>query len=234
VTAGTDTRYAILERHARDRFSCHPHEVAEVLWGLVGEGLAYVDRAGQGPDNWHWAASALGIKVANGGSWEPRDPTGYLTRLRNRAPGLDDDTIRYVQEALAAFNARCYLATSVMLGVASERAFGRLAHAFAQCRPASERPRLTERLENPRTMYHRRFEEFRKRLEPVRDSLPDGLADNLSMDAIADLLRVSRNNAGHPTGKAIDEDTAFTHLQVAAQYLVKMTNLSEHFETTSA
>lgn len=41
--------------------------------------------------------------------------------------------------------------------------------------------------------------EFRKRIEPVRQGLPDGLADALTLDAIADLIRLTRNEVGHPT-----------------------------------
>jgi hypothetical protein len=33
-----------------------------------------------------------------------------------------------------------------------------------------------------------------------------------------------------PDGQAVDEETAFTHLQVAARYLAKMTEPAEHFE----
>jgi hypothetical protein len=51
----------------------------------------------------------------------------------------------------------------------------------------------------------------------------------LTLDAVADLLRVTRNDAGHPTGRRIDEDTAYTHLQMAARYLQKMTALEAHF-----
>lgn len=233
VTPGVSVSFSSMERRAPELFGCRPHEASEVLWGLVSDGLAYVYRNGQGSgtDNWMWRPSALGIKVASGGAWEPRDPTGYLRRLRRRAPGLDEAALRYVQEALGAFNAHCYLATSVMLGVASERAFGRLASAFVASRPG-DTAKLSSLLENPASTYFKRFTEFRKRLEPLRDALPDGLADNLTMDAIADLLRISRNDAGHPTGQTVDEETAFTHLQVAARYLVKMTELAEHFEAS--
>lgn len=63
----------------------------------------------------------------------------------------------------------------------------------------------------------------------MRHTLPDDLGDNLTMDAVADLLRITRNEAGHPRGRAVDEDTAYTHLQLAARYLGKMTALTEHF-----
>jgi hypothetical protein len=53
----------------------------------------------------------------------------------------------------------------------------------------------------------------------MRSQLPDDLADTLTLDAVADPLRITRNDAGHPTGREVDEDTAYTHLQMAARYL---------------
>ena len=71
---------------------CQPFRILEALWGLVGEGLAFLDPAGQGSgtDNWRWRPSAAGIAAAHGGSWEPRDVDGYLTRLRAHRPRVDD------------------------------------------------------------------------------------------------------------------------------------------------
>ena len=53
------------------------------------------------------------------------------------------------------------------------------------------------------------------------------------MDAVADLLRTSRNDAGHPTGKPIDEGTAHVHLYMGAELLLKMTALTAHFESNA-
>lgn len=233
ATPQEDTRFSdsYLSRQVRQATGCQPHEVMEALWGLVADGLVYLDPSGQGSgtDNWQWKLSADGRTAAAGGAWEPRDPEGYLRRLRREAPGLDDLAVRYVQEALQAFNARCYLACSVMLGVASEQAFRGLAEAFVTITDGHD-GKLGRLLLNPRSTYAARFEEFRKRLAPVRLELPHDLADVLTLDAVAELLRVTRNSVGHPTGADVDEDTARVHLQMAALYLRKMTDLRQHFE----
>lgn len=203
-----------------------PHEVWEALWGLVAEGLVYLDPGIQGPDNWNWRLSRSGIEAATGGAWEPRDPRGYLRRLRQSSPGIDSIAIRYVEEALRAFNARCYLASSVMLGVASERVVEGLARVVSELR-GDRAKKLRTALDNPRASQLSRFQELRKQLEPMRPELPDDLGDTLTLDAVANLLRLTRNEAGHPTGAEVGEDTAYTHLQMAAIYLQKMTALQE-------
>jgi len=231
TTPHADTRFseAAFARPLAAELGCRPHEVLEALWGLVGEGLAYLDPAGQGSgtDNWRWRASAAGIAAAVGGNWEPRDVDGYLRRLRAYRPQVDAIAIAYVAEALRAFNARCYLATSVMLGVASESVINGLGHAIVAVR-GEQATQLEKLLNSSTSRLAKQFEEMRKQL--VQIDLPDGLTDTLTLDAVADLLRISRNNVGHPTGAAVDEDTAYTHLQMAARYLQKMATLQAHLE----
>ncbi|HEY4897562.1 MAG TPA: hypothetical protein VII01_15940 [Solirubrobacteraceae bacterium] len=208
-------------------------DVYEAIQGLQGNGLLFLDPAGQGGaasfDNWRWRLSEDGRAAARSESWEPRDPQRYLARLRDRAPTLDPVADMYVTEALRSFNARCFLASSVMLGVAAEHVFGRVAEAFVAGAPC-DTEKLRKLLGTQSATYHQRFNEFRKRLEPIRPSLPDGLADSITLDAVADLLRVTRNAAGHPSGRRIDEDTAYTHLNMAGVLLAKMLELAEHFE----
>ncbi len=238
ATPGTDSRFAdaYFVQNVVRQTSLRSHQVHEALWGLVGDGLVYLLPApgASSTDNWQWRLSALGIGVAtSGGNWEPRDPEGYLRRLRKHRPSIDEAALRYVEEALRAFNSRCYLATSVMLGVASERVLDGLAGAVVGALGDSA-AKLQELLNKPGTTQFVRFTELRKRLEPMRAELPEGLADTLTLDAVADLLRITRNEAGHPSGVGVDEDTAHTHLLVAARYLQKMTLLQEYFRQATA
>jgi hypothetical protein len=116
--------------------ACQSSQPRPQRLALVGDGLVFLDPAGQGSgtDNWYWRLSKLGIKAATGGPWEPRDPEGYLKRLRAHSPAVDAVAVDDVTEALRAFNARCYLATSVMLGVASECTVEHVARALVAAR----------------------------------------------------------------------------------------------------
>lgn len=209
----------------------------EHLWGLQGDGLIFLDPNGQQRasswDNWRWRLTDRGRQAVRTGSWEPRDPQRYVQRIREGAPDVDDDALLYVREALAAFGAGCYIASSVMLGVAVEQVFGRLGAAFVGIAP-DRYFKLDGMLSSSSVPQARRFDEFRKRLDPIRASVPDGLADPITMDAVADLVRVTRNDAGHPSGRRIDEDTAYTHLVLAGVLLVKMVTLARHFEALQA
>ena len=54
----------------------------------------------------------------------------------------------------------------------------------------------------------------------------------LTLDSVLDLLRIYRNQAGHPTGKHVSRDDAFITLQMFARYLQKLYTLRSFFETT--
>lgn len=230
---GSDGRFSrsYLVATIRREIDCGETEVYEALWGLVAEGLLYLDPAGQGSgtDNWRWRLSSDGRRAFQGGSWEPRDPEGYLSRLDRAIPNLHPEARMYLTEALRAFNSRCYLASSVMLGVASERAFLEMASHFAlSSLPGAAQ--FDSELSKKRNTYAFLWIQFRKRFEPIREEMPDGLGDLLTLDSVGDLIRVTRNDAGHPSGTVIDEETARAHLTIAPFYLSKMKRLAEHFE----
>lgn len=89
-------------------------------------------------------------------------------------------------------------------------------------------PAMTKEPAKPRSNYSALWAGLRKRIEPVRHELPDRLADALTLDAIAGLVRLTRNGVGHPAGRKIDEDTARIHLAIAPVCLRKMQLLLAH------
>lgn len=229
ATPGSDTRFSdsYLGAAVRGLTGCRPHQVWEAVWGLIADGLVYLDRGSQpAPENWHLRLSAAGIKAATGEAAEPQDPDGYLRRLDRQVPNLDPRARVYVAESVRAFVARCYLSSSVMLGVGAEQVFLSLANALVTAM-GDQAVRLRRELDNPRSSQRTRFDELRKVLDSHRKDFPEQLVDTLTLDAIGDLLRVARNDSGHPTGQLIDQDTARAHLLIATSYLQKMTELCQ-------
>jgi hypothetical protein len=68
-------------------------------------------------------------------------------------------------------------------------------------------------------------------LEPRRHDLPVELSDNLALtfDGVLDLLRVARNDAGHPTGRYIDRQDAYVNLQLFGRFAERLEGLRLHF-----
>jgi hypothetical protein len=209
-----------------------PRQVMEILWQLVAEGLVFIDYTQPAAENWEWALSERGRRlVETEADYEPDDPEGYLEALRSKIPDLDELVLLYTHEALMAYEARCYLASTVMLGVASERAFQLLGEAFASWLPKEEAEKFRKTFDNPRNNYITKFKEFRKRIEPRKRDIPPEFSDNmaLNLDSIQDLLRINRNEAGHPTGRRIDRGEAYSNLKVFAYHLAKIYALKTFF-----
>lgn len=87
-----------------------------------------------------------------------------------------------------------------------------------------------------KTNYIDKFQEFRKRLEAHKPELPEDLRDGMSLwlDGVLDLLRIYRNDAGHPTGKRLDREDAFTLLALFVRYAQKLYALKRVFDAASA
>lgn len=210
-----------------------PPQTMSAVWSLVAQGLAYIDYSQPAPENWALFLTESGLAAARDEAINPDNSGDYLKRLKESAPEASEVVLRYTQEAITAYNARCYLASAVMLGVASEAAFLEMAISFGKWLSGTQRQKFIELIENPRTNYISKFTEFRKRIEPVRANLPDELADGmaLTLDSVLDLLRVYRNDAGHPTGKKVSRDDAFINLQMFARYLQKLYALKSFFDS---
>lgn len=218
-----------------DPGAVYGRNVMAAIWALIGQGLAYIDFAQPAPENWTLGLTEAGARALQDRGMNPDNSGEYLTRLAAMVPDATPTVLRYAGEAVASYNGRCYLASAVMLGVASEAGFLEMALAFGAWLPEAQGAKFDQLIRSPRMNYIAKFAEFRKRIEPRRSQLPAELSDGMSLtlDSVLDLLRVFRNDAGHPTGKQISREDAFINLQMFARYLQKLYALKAFFETTS-
>jgi len=116
-----------------------------------------------------------------------------------------------------------------MLGRASEKAFLLLLEAFTN---AFSDPNKKAKFEkNTKGPIKRKFDEFRKAIAQIRNSLPRTLRDDLDiqLDGIFNFIRTCRNDVGHPTGRKIDRNLAFANLTLFIPYCKRIYDLIEYF-----
>ena len=197
--------------------------IAQTLWLLLGRGFIYIDIWQPAPENWKWGLTDAGAASAKDEQFNPDDPELYMGRLRSNIPDLSDLVLSYADEALRCYAHGCYLASAVMLGVASEAAFMEMARASVTWLESAG-PALKKVLDNPREQYVKKFEAFRRRVEPRKADLPNDLADgmNLTFNSVIELLRIGRNDSGHPTGKPMSREDQYIALQMAGRYLQRL------------
>lgn len=207
-------------------------QIMEAVWALISQGLAFIDYSQPAAENWSLHLTEAGFAAASDEEVSPDDPAGYIRRLLREVPGMSDIVKGYAQEALHAYNARLYRASAVMLGVASEAAVLEVALTLANMMEESEAKPYLETINSRRQNFVAKFEAFQQKLRSKKPLLPSDFADSLelTMNAVADLLRIYRNDAGHPTGKLVDRDDCFIHLRMFVRYAKKLYSLKEHVE----
>jgi hypothetical protein len=196
----------------------HPADaesVRDVFWDLFRQGHITLGLNNSNPAYPFFRLSRFG-RDNLGTSAENRfhDTKTYLDLVRGRAPNLAPGTETYLEEAVAAFYAGCYLSACIMLGVAAETEFLRLADEIVV---STKFPGQFAGVAKE-TFVKSKIDRFRRSLEPIRSQLaPKKKFENLdaNLSAIQAALRVARNDAGHPTGSPApgrDQVYVFLHL----------------------
>ena len=138
--------------------------VNQAVWALVRRGLAWINMGSMHSTGlWRIILTEKGRLAACGEAVTPEDPTGYMERLLRDVPGTSDVVKLYLNEALSSYVEGCYLASTVMLGVAAEACMLDTAETYVNW-AGKRAEKLREHLENSRTFYVAKLQEFQKRL----------------------------------------------------------------------
>ncbi len=209
--------------------------VHEIIWDLLIQGVL---APGLNRSNleFPWIhVTEYGMQCLEASDILPHDPDGYLKRLQEQVgTALDNTVLIYVKESLLTFLAGRYLAATVMLGVASERCVDLLVENYLSAIGDPNREATFEKkVRRAGRSVKRRFDALRDELLTL--SLPSELADalDIQLSGIFTLIRYSRNDAGHPTGRAVGRDVAYGNLLLFPQYCTRVYGLIEYFKTNS-
>jgi hypothetical protein len=207
--------------------------VREIIWELLVQGILApgLNHANLDPPWIH--VTEYGHQCLEAGDILPHDPDGYLERLQQQIEEtLDDTVLMYLRESLLTFLAGRYLAATVMLGVASEKCIDLLIESYLNAvADQNKKTKFERKMKEAGRSVKRRFDALRDDL--LTASLPPKLADalDIQLSGIFTLIRYSRNEAGHPTGRVIDRDVVYGNLLLFPQYCMRIYGLIEHLET---
>jgi hypothetical protein len=165
----------------------------------------------------------------------PNDTAGYLARIREAVPQLDNIIEIYLNESVRTYNINQLLSSTITLGCASERALLVLVDTYEQ----TFNDKLKSKAFSKKTtgkFIKTKFDEFDKAIRAQLHNLPNDLRENYpnTLTGIFQMIRYNRNSAGHPTGKSVDKDTLFANLQVFIPYcrfiysLIDYLNINKH------
>ena len=187
---------------------------------------------GGGAMSWPlYRLTEYGERALEAAGYVPHDPEGYLARIKADIPEIDEVILKYVEEGLSCFRSDFLLAAPVMVGCAAEKALLLLVEAFGTAISDSGARAKYEK-DTRSGGIAAKFAALWKRLEPASPRLPKNLCDDLKvvLERTFDLIRSTRNDAGHPTGATIDRETVRANFILFPGYCRRVYGLIHYFQ----
>lgn len=197
------------------------HHIREFFYELSRAGIGYF-----GPgDHFYFCERALPLLQQDATLASPLDQAGYLESLLTRHPDLDQIIREYLAEAVQAVNSGCVRSAVICLGAASETfvlELGSVVEAWRDAKAAQGRrppPKADEKI----SAVINRVVDVLRQNKPALQSLNIVSPDDWTrrFERIADMIRWSRNDAGHPSHVAVDRFGAWEGLVIFHQILLE-------------
>jgi hypothetical protein len=187
--------------------------VRDVFWDLFRQGIIILGMNDANP-MWPWfRLSHFGQKtLQNQNPYRFHDTTSFLDIVRREVPDISAEAVAYLDEAVAAFYAGCLLASCVMLGVAAEAEFLRLVQTVTS---SSNYGGIFAAVSRPQFI-RGKITSFVDILKPLLPKLPKEAVEDLETNfmMIQSVIRIARNEAGHPTAATPEREQVYIYLQL--------------------
>jgi hypothetical protein len=200
--------------------------IRDVFWDLFRQGAITPGLNDNNTNLPFFRLSYFGQKtLASQSPWRFHDTSSYLALVLREAPDLSKQATVYLEEAAQAFYAQCLLASCVMLGVAAEAEFLRLLEDCEQLPNIGKKFTRTSR----ERMISEKIKHFLDVIIDIRKSLDkkatEGLDENFI--AIQTVLRIARNEAGHPSPSNPSRENVYVYLQLFVPFARQLFRLKD-------
>jgi hypothetical protein len=190
--------------------------VLEVFWDLFRQGAITLGRDANQPAWPGYRLSRFGHQIAHQALFRFHDTNAYIEMVKTYVPDVSPDAVVHLEEAVAAFYADCLLASCVMLGVAAEAEFLRLVDVASAGAKYGTRFALVSKP----MFVGQKITKFLGILKPLVPALPRDATEDLETNflMIQSVLRIARNQAGHPTAGVPQREQVYVNLQLFAPF----------------
>jgi hypothetical protein len=208
-------------------------EVRAALWELVTRGIL-IPRSIHDEDNTFFTITRQGRDVLEATQPTPYDPHNFLRRVGEGAPSLEPETLAYLSEAVTCFLHGHNRAAAVMTGLASENEVLALIELYSWSLEAEQRQSFERRIGQARNL-KQKFDVLYTHLYQQRGALPEGLREvDVWLNGVFQLVRLTRNDAGHPVGAEPAREAIYANLNLFLLYARNLSGTKEHLRTTTA
>jgi len=217
-----DTYYERDNLRPEDEWTLH-----RLTWDLIIQGVLVPGS----PGNPAWPNLSLtpyGKHTLEKTGPTPYDPSSYFQEAFESANKIDVTVMTYLKESVNSFRRGLYLASTVMLGVASEAAFLSLCDVVSQ--KAGEKKAEKIKRANTLNQKHALVMPWITQSGNLDDDPKLKNSVDTFLDDLFHAYRLTRNTAGHPTGVEIPREEVYAHLTTFPHYLRTVAGLIEHLK----
>ena len=208
--------------------------INEVIWSLIVQGILVPGLDDPNSTLPFIRLTEYGKRCVEEDRVLPHDPDGYLREFHTSLPGADATIVEYLTESLQCYIHGLHKASAVMLGAASEQAILLLTNSCADSiEDVAAKEGFKSDVDRAPSMF-RKYEVFDRRFSTVRNRIPRELTNNVDslLRGVFDLIRNSRNDAGHPaSGADVNRDAIYSHLKLFTPYCQRIYALIGWFST---
>lgn len=212
------------------QYRLHPNDselVRDVFWDLFRQGFITLGLNDPNPAWPFFRLSHFGQKaLLTQSPYRFHDTSSFLDMVKAEVPDISPEAILYLDEAIVTFYAGCMLATCVMLGAAAEAEFLRLIDV-ATSNPTHS-AKFAAATKPP--FIRQKIVAFRAVLAPLISTLPKKATEDLetNLDMIQSVLRIARNDAGHPTATTPPQrEQVYIYLQLFIPFARQLMRLRQ-------
>jgi hypothetical protein len=199
--------------------------VRDIFWDLFRQGFITLGKDDMSPAWPFFRLSRFGDQtLAVQSPYRFHDKGSFMTMVRNQVPDISPEAVVYLDEAVATFYSDSLLACCVMLGVAAEAEFLRLVDVAAKS--ATYGPVFAP-VQGARWV-REKITKFQDCLRPLLKVLPKDATEDLEINflPIQSVLRIARNEAGHPTGDTkLQREQVYVYLQLFVPFARQLMRL---------
>jgi hypothetical protein len=201
----------------------------EVFWDLFRQGILTLGKDELNNAFPFFRVTSYGAKaVREGDIYFISDTTVFEQRVKSEIPNIDDISILYLKESFQAFRSGCLISSAVMLGVAAEHLFQLLLDQLESNPKQSSRFSIVFQ---QRTILPK-IEKFKNIIAADKASFPKDVQESFDTQflGIQSIIRIYRNESGHPTGRVIDREQAFVNLRLFIPFGKMVHCLMNHYK----
>lgn len=195
--------------------------IQEIFWEMIAQGVIVPGINLSNPNLPFFRLTDYGKRVIAEERYLPHDPTGYINRFRTEIPDTGPVAIGYLEECLRCFTTNCFVASLMMLGIASEIIFLEFCEILeASLIDKADRERFSKLLAGVSMVAKFNFvrDKIDLALKKDKKKLPETTV--ITFLSLFDLVRIQRNDIGHPqeTFPSLTHDGVFVYLKMFPEY----------------